>query len=435
MANRNQQSSQRSDAAGSTSREHVFYRELDDEINTRIGATVGFTALTRPTPYSMQEDVVAGYRRRYDVIKRFQQQTLDLFKASLRGDADPEIAAMVTGELPAQLGLSYHRQLTDLQHRTPIFFRTDEVAHGKLSEVQCSGSAWGLVEELRALYGRHPEAYGAPVHFPDSLASLFAKSLREYLNDEPIVHHLVDNASRPHGVRYFIQRVRDEGIKYFSYDFDIGPDDVNFVRSHDFVSVMHHNFYANRLDRCNRGEVYFDLPPSCLFDGKVIFTWPFWEKTRDAYDDEIREVFPFTSLIRADGLWIADGEHVTLDEFCQISNAKRNYYIKYGGIDVAINWGSRSVYLASTYSRLKCQKLLNDVVADAEKNRYWIIQQGVRREEETTALTRAGDELTMAAYSKFSGFYGPSGLMAILVFQRHSHKVHGHADSILSLVY
>ena len=260
--------SARPDSSSSPPVRHDFYRELDAEINGRIGATVGFTALTGPAPYKTEEAVVAGYRQRYAVIKRFQEATLQLFQASLRGDADPDIAAMIVGEMPQELGLDYHRQLTEEQHRTPVYFRTDEVEHGKLSEIQCSGSAWGLVEELRTLYARHPDVFGQPVHFPQSLAASFAESLREYLGREPIVHHLVDNASRPHGVRYFIQQVREQGIKYFSYDLGIEPDDVNFVRSHDFVSILHHNFYATRLERCKLGEVFFDLPPSVLYDGK-----------------------------------------------------------------------------------------------------------------------------------------------------------------------
>ena len=55
--------------------------------------------------------------------------------------------------------------------------------------------------------------------------------------------------------------------------------------------------------------------------------------------------------------------------------------------------------------------------------------------EPAVAFDRDGEVVETDAYSKLSGFYGPDGLMAIWVMQLRSHKVHGSADTILSLVY
>jgi hypothetical protein len=418
---------------GSTARE--IYAHVDRSINDRLGVTMGWTALLAAEPYSLDAETVAGHRARYTVIRRAQQQVLDLFKASLEGEADPEIAKMVVGDAQLNYGVAYHRALTEQQHRTPVFFRTDEMYDGKVTEIQCSGCSWGLAEQLRDLYEAYESTFGPAVHFPESLSSQFAQALRGYLGTDPVVHHLVDNASRPHGMNYFIQRLRDQGVPHLYYDGEIHPRDCNFIRAHDFISLPTHNFFKERMERCNRGEVLFDLPPSCLFDGKIIMAWPFWQKTRDAFDDEVRSLFPYTYIVEPSGVVLADGERVTIEEFCAIPRRKRKYYIKYAGTDVAINWGSKGVYLATHFSEQKCREMMDRVLADREHGRYWIIQESIRQSEPVVALER-NDELTETdAYSKLSGFYGPDGLMAILVMHLRSHKVHGTAESILSLVY
>jgi len=412
-----------------------LYAHADRSINTRLGVTIGLTTLLSTKPYPMDSETLRGHRARYEVIHRAQQQALDLFKASLEGETDPEIAQMVVGDAPLDYGVAYHRALTEQQHRAPVFFRTDESHGGKVTEIQCSGSSWGLVEQLRDLYGAYEATFGPAVHFPDSLASQFAQALRDYLGSDPVVHHLVDNASRPHGASYFIHRLRDQGIPHLYYDGGVQPPDCNFVRAHDFISLPANNFFKDRMERCKRGEVLFDLPPSCLFDGKIIMAWPFWRKTRDAFDDEVRGLFPHTSVIEPSGVVLADGEQVTLEQFCAIPRRKRQYYIKYAGTDVAINWGGKGVYLATHLSEQNCRAMLERILADRERRRSWIIQEAVRHSEPVVALGRDDARLENDAYLKLSGFYGPNGLMAILVMHLRSHKVHGSAETILSLVY
>jgi len=411
-----------------------LYAQLDRGINERIGVDVGFTALISPAPCAMDESRVAGFRARYAVIKEFQEQTLALFKASLRGKADPEIAETVVGELPAHIGHSYHLQLTEEQHRTPVFFRTDELLGGKLSEIQCSGSGWGLADQLQLLYRDNPDVFGPSQQFTEPLPRAFASALRRYLGADPVVHHLVDNASRPHGTRYFIQRAREYGVRYFSYDRHVTPESCNFIRSHDFVSLLHNNFHADRMERCKRGEVFFDLSPSCLFDAKVTMAWPFWKKTRGCYSDAVRDMLPYTAIIEPGGFDLEEDVHLALDDFVRIPHRKRDFFIKYAGNDVALNWGSRSVFLADV-SNPQLLRILGRTVEDRKRNRYWIIQQAIRAKQPVAFLNRDGVCEEMQAYPKFSGFYGPSGLMALLVFQRTFAKVHGGTDTVLSLVH
>jgi len=412
-----------------------YYHQLDRGINETIGVNIGWTGLVASSPYRMDTSTCEGFRSRYALIKTFQEQTLALFRASLNRECDPEIAQMVLGELPKEWGFRYHQQLTDRQHRTPVFFRTDEVSPGRLSEIQCSGSGWGLAEQIRQLYCDNEAVFGPPKYFPHSLAAGFATSLEGYLGAEPCIHHLVDNASRPHGIRYFIQRVRQQGAKYFSYDRDISPSDCNFVRSHDFITLPHHNFFVDRMERCNQGEVCFDLPPSNLFDGKIILAWPFWEKTRTWYSDEVRSLFPYTNVIEPNGIELEGGERISIEDFCRIPQRKREFYLKYAGTDISINWGSKSVFLASTFSQVKCRGLMETIAAGHRNHRHWIVQQAVRQKEPVCGLDRNGEPFEGDAYTKLSGFYGPDGLMAILAMQKCHHKVHGSSETIMSIVH
>lgn len=424
----------RTDAPVSAVAIHPLYRQLDEEINSRLGIDLGFTALIRASPYPLEAAALAGFRKRHAVIQRFQQRTLDLFKASLRGEADPEVAAMVLGDVPPHLGRAYHEQLTERQHQVPVFFRTDEPAPGKLAEIQCPGSGWCLAEELLTLYRHNPSVFGPPRHFQASLATAFAQTLRHFLGRAPAVHHLLDNASRPHGMRYFIQRTREAGVKYFSYDRDVAAADCNFVRSHDFITLPHHNFFVDRMQRCEQGQVRFDLSPSALFDGKLIQAWPFWERTCDAYDAEIRGLFPFTSVVRPGGVELPDGRRLGLADFFRLKRADRDYFLKYAGSDIALNWGSKSVFLASSLSQAQGSALADTIVAHSRQGRCWILQEAHAHREQVDVFCRSGETREMTAYSKFSGFYGPDGLMAVLVMQKPFHKVHGGADTIMSMV-
>jgi hypothetical protein len=360
---------------------------------------------------------------------------LEIFKASLAGECDPAIAASAIGDVPAHLGREYHRQLSERQHQTPVFFRTDEPVPGKVSEIQCPGSGWCLAEELLVLYRSREDIFGRPRHFSPSLAACFAGVLRRFLGAEPLVHHLVENASRPHGMRYFIQRTREHGVKYFGYDKDVAPQDCNFIRSHDFITLPHHNFFVKRMERCERGLMKFDLPPSVIFDGKIILAWPFWERTREFYSDSIRTLFPFTNVIGVDGFELASGERVSLDALFRNGRGQRNFFIKYAGSDIAINWGSKAVFHAGSLSRAQRGALTERIVKDTQQGRSWIIQDAFEHNERVPVLQRNGETVDYSAHSKFSGFYGPEGLMSILVMQKSAAKVHGSESTVMSVVF
>jgi len=99
-----------------------YYEFLDENINTCINADVGFSCLlSSPQTYELGREECDGFFARYEKIKKFQEQTLDLFHASLKGDAHPEIAELTLNELPEHFGREFHENLLSAKKSLPFF--------------------------------------------------------------------------------------------------------------------------------------------------------------------------------------------------------------------------------------------------------------------------------------------------------------------------
>lgn len=410
-----------------------WYRHLDNDFNNTTLSSTGFTNLVSVAPYAMDDATWDGYCERFHRIQRFQQTTLDIFMASLRGDEDPAIADTVLAGQPPCRGKEYHLGLSKAHLQLPVFFRTDESGPGAIVEVQCPGSTWEMAEQIRALYLSFPSDFGEPHRMSQSWSKHFADGLRSYRAEEPIIHHLLNNASRPHGGRYFIQRSRQEGLRYYSWD-EVTWKDVNFVRGHEFFDLRYNGFFDDWMKKCTDGGLAFDHPPTPMFDAKVVMAWPFWDKTRDYYPDDLRALFPHTDIITNEGFRLADGAYVTPEQYCHLGTGKRNYYFKFAGPHPWINWGSRGVYHTGGLSTIACGRMFDRIFHEGEQGMFWIAQEATRYPETAVARDRHGELLTVDAYTKLSAFYGPRGLIGILVMQKRSRKVHGTPETIVSIV-
>jgi hypothetical protein len=413
-----------------------YYVYLDSQVNDALNIDVGFNNLLGADLYCLAPNALRSFLERYSLIKEFQEVTLSLFNASLRHEFDPEVASLVINELPDHMGWNYHRHLLEnsvQQHRTPVYFRTDEVADGKIIEIQCPGSAWGLYEQLYSFFTDHASSFGKITNFRTNLSENFASSLTKHLGKEAIIHHLMDNASIPYCVRFFIQKTRKQRIRYFGYDKDISPYICNFIRGHDFPGLLYENFAKKRISAWTKGLLEYDLPPSILFEEKISILFPFWAKTMQHYRDEIRAMFPYTQLISPQGFFLEDGAWTTIDQFCKLSQKQRNYYVKYAGSDLDLNWGSKGVHFLGTYSRVKCDELFGEILKGHHLKKYWIIQKAHHVNDTFGYFTRDDKFLETSLHAKFSGFYGPDGLMGILMMLRPFAKVHGSVNTILTV--
>lgn len=387
----------------------------------------GFTQLLASNPYIVSSVVRSLYESRASLIRVFQQTSLDIFRAALKKKTDPTILNWLLNDTPESLGIRYHCNLEDRHFTLPMFFRTDEVMHGMIAEIQCPGSLWGelqLAFDYLVQIGRH----GGLV----SPAEQFASQLTSQLDKVPNVHHLLDNASAPACMRYFIEKTRP-AVQYWGIDRSIRAKDCNFIRSHSFFGLCADNEFISRMEEVGKGVTY-DLPPHVLFDQKASLVLPFWSLTRDSFSNEIRDLFCFTVPLLPSGIELPDKTHVTIEDFAKLSRSKRSYYLKYAGSDVSLNWGSKAIYRLSNMSSNDCLILLKRCIAEFDKGKIWLIQKEETHDDNITFLHRDGGELTKKLRAKFSAFYGPSGCIGVIAMHRSHNKVHGQAETVISYI-
>lgn len=404
------------------------YEWADGKLNSSPGYDVGFTQLLAVAPYKLPHSEYQVYSRRLIHIREFQQAALKLFQAALADQTDRRILHWMLNETPESLGIAYHRSLHSEHFTQPVFYRTDEVRPGRIAEIQCPGSLWGEVQllyDLEYTVNRSNNLGQAP-------ADLFCTNLESYLSGQPVVHHLLDNASVPAGMRYFIQRTRPR-VQYYSIDHDVRPSDCNFVRSHSFFGLAAENYFKERMRRVGRG-VHYDLPPHVLFDQKATVALPFWSLTRDHFSDCIRNMFLFTTPLTPEGIELPDRNRATIEEFSGMTRSQRSFYLKYAGSDVAINWGSKGVYRLSNMSSNACLSLLKKCLRHFRNGHIWVLQKEEKHDDEIEFLTRELEHRRETRRAKFSGFYGPNGCIGVMVMHGRRYKVHGQTDTVISLV-
>jgi hypothetical protein len=403
------------------------YEWADNLINSSPTYATGFTQLLATKPYRVSPSFRRLYESRLPLIRSFQQTALDIFRAALNDETHPAVLQWLMNETPDCVGIGYHRKLEDRHFTLPVFYRTDEVTPGRIIEIQCPGSAWG---ELQVAYEYAVETgYTGRENSP---ADRFAAQLTDFLQAPPVVDHLLDNASAPPGMRYFIEKTRPR-VRYWSIDRGVRGDDCNFIRSHAFFSICSDKDFLARLAKVGSGVTY-DLPPHILFDNKVSLVLPFWSLTRESFSDGIRELFPFTTPLLPAGIELPNGTRVTIEEFSRFPQSRRSYFLKYAGSSYALNWGSRAVYRLSNLGSGACLDFLRKCLRGHERGEIWLLQKEEAQEDEIEYRTRDGAVHTQRLRAKFSGYYGPDGCLGVLVMHRRHFKVHGQEETVLSYV-
>jgi len=394
------------------------YEWADSLINSSPRYATGFTQLLATKPYRVSPAVRRGYETRLALIRSLQTIALGVFRAALRDEMHPAVLRWLMNETPDCVGIPYHRKLEDRHFTLPVFFRTDEVKPGRLAEIQCPGSAWG---ELQIAFEHAARmGYCASCASP---AEQFATQLTDFLQEPPVVDHLLDNSSAPPGMRYFIEKTRPR-VRYWSIDRGVRGDDCNFVRSHAFFSICADKDFLARLSRVGNGVTY-DLPPHILFDNKAWLVLPFWSLTREAFPGEIRDLFPFTTPLLPTGIELPDGARVGIEELSRWPQSQRSYYLKYAGASLALNWGSRGVYRLSNLGGGACLDFLRQCLSGYERGQIWLLQKEEAQEDEIEFLSRDGSVHARRLHAKFSGYYGPAGCLGVLAMHRPHFKVHG----------
>jgi hypothetical protein len=409
------------------------YEEIADDIHWRTGFDTGFNALLAPEPERLTPGELATLRAQFSTIRRFQARCIELFYDSLGEEG--ELSKLLFMGVPPGLGAEFHLALPEHLRHAPRFFRTDQPKPGAICEIQTPGSGWGECCMLM----RHYQRLGNVPSFAPTLADKLTEQFHRITQGAPpVIHHLTDNASVLADNVYLIQscRAADAGVRYIGYDGDVRPTDCNLVRTHLFAGMMVENFAQPRLEAAARGELWYDYPPLCIFEQKLLLALPFDPEYADKFDDDIRAVIPFSSIMRPDRCTLPDGRTLALMEIADLPRSERQFFLKFAGIDPARNWGSRGVFHAGEQGTKERVRHLLHIISDdyAARRGAWIIQGQASCKKDCRILQPEGAIVEPEWYRRLSVFYGPAGLMACCATYRDMKKVHGQRDALINLV-
>jgi len=406
-----------------------IYAEMDSRILEATKSDVGFTMKIANVPKIIEEKSYSDYKSRYSIITEYLSGVINVYRQAVLGELPFKILQMLFGDCPISIGLKFHTELSENIVGIPVFFRTDEATPGKILEVQCPGSQWGDYQVVVDTLSEN--GYGWLGNY--SLANKFTEQLTNFLGQQPIIHHLLDNSSIPHTMLYFVHRTRPKS-QYFSLDKGVRPLNCNFVRSHSVYGLVAENFFRHRIELANENKLHFDLPPFIPFDEKVSLALPFMDETKSCFSQNVRNTFAFTTPILEDAIRLEDGFVETIESFSRKSRQERNFYLKYAGSDVSVNWGSRGVYRLSNDSQENCYARLAGALKDyKERGRCWVLQKEEKCYENVEWNERDGSTHQAELSTNYKGFYGPSGLLGVMTMHRNHYKVHGQEDTIISI--
>ena len=378
-------------------------------------------------PLSVARELVSRYAARHRIITGFFDQALNVLSDALCEKTSPTVLKLLLGDAPAHISVDFHRTILKQYRKVPLYFRTDDPAPSRSCEFQCPGSLWGEYAMLEDVYS------GRGCYRQDSIATRFADSLLNLLDEEnSMVHHLFDNASSPGGVLYFIQRTRPR-LRYFGFDKGVKALDCRLVRSHSVYGLVAENYFKERLEKAAKEEIYFDLPPNLLFDAKGLLALPFWSETSGYFSDAIRREICRTIPVLPDGIENEDDKEMSIAQFSALPKRERRFYLKYAGSDVSINWGSKAVFRLCNDSEKACHERLKLAVKDFAKGRPWILQEEASVKEDVTFLLHDCSTKIERKHINLKGFYGPYGLLGLMILYRGHFKVHGQPDTVATV--
>ncbi len=402
-----------------------FSDKLRNELVSRIGECKFNIPNLLEKPLKMGCKEVNNLECQNDLIKQFYSIVIDIARNGLE-NGEETLCNLLFSESPAGMSVDYHKRLPLCCWEAPLIYRTDQSVSGKIYEIQAPGSGWGDIALFAKIY--NDAGYELPqwvLNFAQRYEKCFASEL---LSESPKIFYMIDAASVPQSARYLMSITK--GNRYWGYDSDLKMHDMDYVVSHSVISLVTSNYFKEYLKSAEKGKCKFVISPNLIFDEKVIYLLPFYRRTRDKFNDEIRSVFPFTTLIENDGFFDENDEFVTLKDFCKRKPSCRKFFLKYGGPDTNRNWGSRSVYRLSGND---CEKLLEMASNLTKKGEVWLIQKDESNVDTESAASDILSLINDGNHVKLSAYYGKDMLLGIKVMARKHFKVHGQKDTFVGL--
>jgi hypothetical protein len=403
-----------------------FSDHLKEELVSKIGDGEFQFPLFFEKPISISSELRKKFLNQKVLIDDFFRISTSIARQSLNSP-DSRIKKILFSEPIGGMDVKFHRDLPDCCWNNPIMYRTDQSISGKIYEVQCPGSGWGDFP----LFANAFKCTGIEV--PPSIlffAKKYAKSISVATQKEiPKVFHMLDASSSPSGMKYLFTQTRPS-VKYWGLDKGFSMSDVDYLTAHSSASLITSNFYKSYLSKAIKGDIVFGIPPNLVIDQKAIYLLPFHRDTAEFFSNDIRNLFPFTTLIENNGFLNSYGQFITIEEFSKMHKKDRGYYLKYGGPDLNRNWGSRAVYRLSGND---CKKLLLEASIRSRNGEVWLIQEDVSQNELINTSIDLREIKNNKFHVKLSAFHSNIGMLGIKIMARKHFKVHGQHDTYVGI--
>lgn len=205
--------------------------------------------------------------------------------------------------------------------------------------------------------------------------------------------------------------------------------------------VMFNNYY-DLFQKVKEKQLEIYPEPNLLHEQKIASALVWDNEYSNYFSDEEKNLFPRSYIIKDSKKMLFEANQLSLDDILGLSQKKRLFIVKYAGLDLNLNWGSRGVYSLKQMSR----KAAGDVIKRALKayKKYkepWIIQPDVSVKEEVQYFDIKDYSVKKDNFYKLYRpyfYYLPDQdeveIIDIAVLFRKYLKVHGKEDVAFGLV-
>lgn len=400
-----------------------------EELVNHIGGNQYQIPLFFDKPIEIGKEMNDTIKRQRLLISEFLDIIVRIAQEALEND-NKELLDILFSESIAGMDLEYHRKLPKGCWKKPVLYRTDQSLSGKIYEIQMPGSGWGdLVLIAKALERNGCQLPCSAKQFTEKYSNTIVRATQK---ETPRVFHMLDAASEPAGMRYLFTQTRPR-LQYWGIDSEVRMHEIDFITAHSAASLTTSNYFKSYISMLKEEKIVFGIQPNLLFDQKAIYLLPFDRRTRSEFRDEIRGIFPFTTVVEEGGFFDEKDNFVDLVEFANRRKSQKRYFLKYGGTDLSRNWGSRSVFRLDSMSKRECANLLSKVSGLAKKGEVWLIQEDVSRCMGINISDDIKKILKEKMHMKISAFYGGDSVLGVKVMARKHFKVHGNTDTLVGL--
>jgi len=414
-------------------------RKVSNLLNQEILQNTGkkFTMLLATEPFYLSKKEFENFDNQYKKIKEFLSITNNLvYKALFNNKYKNLFNLMFFGKDKSYIKEQIYWYKTN-KDTLPLFFRTDEPQPGIIAEIQCPGSGLAQLGELQKIWNKVMNKK----LWLDWDKQIVKDIIKITGKKNPKLIH-IPKSSCPEDAELFYQKTNQLGIEY------INPlnKGINYykkltkeiISQADLIKVNSYGFqrgwpvFNDMLKLARKKDIIIDVPPALIFNMKINMALPFHPKTKHHYPDYIRSLFPKTTIVEPNKKIEFENKKLTYEEYSNLPDKKRKHIFKSAsGISVADkDDGGRGVFSLSRTSKKKCYQLLKQASLDYYYGERSIIQPEMNKRYNYSSLQPDNSIKEESGYAKFSGFYGPNGLIAKRALFKNYYKVGGSKETV-----